>query len=74
MLVGAFCGMMIADVVSIGEGPPWASAFGIFIGCLLGITIPKWLVRNSETKGLNKLNASTALLSHLDDDELDSIA
>jgi len=68
--IGVFCGMIIADICGLSDGPIWANALGIIIGCLLGIAIPKMLVSNSSTKGLNKLNASTALLGALPDDEV----
>lgn len=71
--MGTFCGMMIAEVCGISEGPLWANSFGIILGCLLGILIPKMIVSNSETKGLNKINASNALLGTLSEEELQAI-
>lgn len=72
--IGTFCGMIIAEVCGLSEGPLWANAFGVIIGCLLGILIPSLLISSPETKGLNKINANRALLGNLDGDELEALS
>lgn len=72
--IGTFCGMMISVICGLSDGPLWANAFGVIVGCLLGIAVPKMLISNSETKGLNKNAASSLLLGNLDADELEAIS
>eukprot|EP00335_Anophryoides_haemophila_P000050 CAMPEP_0204821484 /NCGR_PEP_ID=MMETSP1018-20131115/20874_1 /ASSEMBLY_ACC=CAM_ASM_000518 /TAXON_ID=46462 /ORGANISM="Anophryoides haemophila, Strain AH6" /LENGTH=107 /DNA_ID=CAMNT_0051933033 /DNA_START=354 /DNA_END=677 /DNA_ORIENTATION=+ len=55
--MGTFVGLMLKDATGINEGPLWANAIGIIFGCLLGIAIPKLIVGNSSTVGLNKISA-----------------
>ena len=46
--LGTFCGLIISHVTEIDSGPIWAESVGITIGCLLGILIPKMILRNSK--------------------------
>lgn len=43
--LGTFCGLIIANITSVNDGPIWANSLGIVIGCLLGILIPKMILR-----------------------------
>ena len=65
--VGTFCGLIISDVTGISEGPIWANSLGIIIGCLLGILIPKMLLKNSKQLGLNRISTKEVLLGAMDD-------
>lgn len=49
IFLGTFCGAIISDLAEISDGPIWANAIGIIIGCLLGIFIPKMIISNSGT-------------------------
>lgn len=55
--LGTFCGLIISNLTSVNDGPIWANSLGIVIGCLLGILIPKMLLRKSGQLGLNKVSA-----------------
>jgi Na+-translocating ferredoxin:NAD+ oxidoreductase RnfD subunit len=57
IFLGTFCGKIIENITDTEEGPMWANAFGITIGCLLGIMIPKMIISDSSTSGLNKVTA-----------------
>lgn len=46
--VGTFCGMMIINITGINDSPIWSQSLGIVIGCLLGIAIPKLILRDSK--------------------------
>jgi uncharacterized membrane protein required for colicin V production len=69
--IGTFIGMMVADIVGFSDGPLWAQAIGIFFGCLIGIAVPKAILRNSSTMGLNKVSHRQALLGDTDQEELE---
>lgn len=71
--LGTFVSIILQRSTGIGETPLWANAIGIVIGCLLGILVPKLILRNSRTGGLNKIRASTILLGNMDTDELKEI-
>lgn len=71
--LGTFVGKMLADTSKIEESPLWSEAIGIIIGCLLGVAIPKMIMGNSETKGLNKVAANSIILGNMDEEELKAI-
>lgn len=45
--LGTFCGLIISNLTWVNDGPIWANSLGIIIGCLLGILIPKLILRKS---------------------------
>ena len=70
IFLGTFCGTIIENITGVDSGPMWANAFGIIVGCLLGILIPKLILSNSSTTGLNKITSRQVLLGSMDTDEL----
>lgn len=60
-------------MLGFADGPLWANCFGIGIGCLIGIAVPRAILRDSATSGLNKIAAKSVLLGTLDDEELKAI-
>lgn len=73
MFVGNFMGVFVADLVGYNDGPFWTGCIGVFFGCLLGIVVPKAILRNSHTMGLNKISHHQQLLGEVTKDELESI-
>jgi len=71
--LGTFVGLILKNLSSVENTPIWAEIIGIVIGCLLGILIPKLILRNSKTMGLNKMKASTVMLGNMELDELKEI-
>lgn len=71
--LGTFVGNMVADLVGFADGPLWSNCIGIVIGCLIGIAVPKAILRNSENMGINKVTTRNALMGNMDKDELNSI-
>lgn len=71
--LGTFAGKMISDVTKIDASPLWAEAVGIIIGCLIGIVVPKLILSNTQTKGLNKISSANVILGNMEDDELEAI-
>ena len=51
----------------------YANSIGIIIGCLIGILIPKMILKKSKTLGLNKITSKEVLLGAMDKDELDAL-
>ena len=43
--LGTFIGLIISNLTNIYEGPIWANSVGIVIGCLIGIFIPKLILK-----------------------------
>lgn len=43
--VSTFIGRLIAEETGMKDGPMWAMAFGLFVGCLLGIIIPRVIIK-----------------------------
>lgn len=41
--LGTFAGIIIKSMTKINDTPLWADAFGIIIGCLIGLYVPKYL-------------------------------
>ncbi len=70
IFLGNFSGLMIQHITDIDDGPIWANTFGVTIGCLIGIFIPKMLISNSSTQGLNKITSRQVLLGAQDIPEL----
>lgn len=68
--MGTFIGMIFKDLTGVESGPLWAEIIGIIIGCLLGIAIPKMILKNSSNMGLNKICARNCLLGSMDYKEL----
>lgn len=71
--MGTFCGVMISNITGIDDGPLWANAIGIIVGCLLGIAIPKMIIGDSEHSGLNKIKTRTILIGNMDVEQLEAI-
>jgi len=71
--LGTFVGLILKKLSNIKENPIWSDIIGIVIGCLLGIVVPKLILRNSKTMGLNKMKASTVMLGNMDIDELEEL-
>eukprot|EP00828_Plagiopyla_frontata_P004100 TRINITY_DN11411_c0_g1_i2.p1 TRINITY_DN11411_c0_g1~~TRINITY_DN11411_c0_g1_i2.p1 ORF type:complete len:277 (+),score=40.08 TRINITY_DN11411_c0_g1_i2:160-990(+) len=71
--LGTFCGLIISHATGINDGPIWAQALGIIIGCLLGILIPKLLLKGSTSMGLNKVSARQVLLGAMQQSEIEAI-
>lgn len=71
--LGTFCGLIIQNITGINEGPIYSNSIGIVIGCLIGILIPKLILRKSKTLGLNKITTKEVLLGAMGKDELDAL-
>jgi len=71
--LGTFVGVIIKKLTATDATPIWCQMIGIVIGCLLGILIPKLIVGNSKTMGLNKMKASVVLLGTMSTEELTEI-
>lgn len=41
--LGSFTGVMIKSLTKIEDTPLWADAFGIIIGCLIGLYVPRYI-------------------------------
>ena len=48
---------MLEDMTGTAEGPMWSNSLGMIIGCLIGIVVPKAILSNSATMGINKISA-----------------
>jgi len=73
-LMGTFCGLVIEDLTEVNETPIWGDALGIFVGCLVGIIVPKLILGDtSEVHGLNKVTSNAAFLGDLDSEQLDAL-
>jgi len=60
--------------LGINDGPMWSNCLGIFIGCLIGIYIPKKIMsRYSATSGYNRISSKTVVLGNMDEEELEAI-
>mmetsp|Transcript_39584 Transcript_39584/g.60857 ORF Transcript_39584/g.60857 Transcript_39584/m.60857 type:complete len:121 (-) Transcript_39584:45-407(-) len=68
--LGTFSGLILADATRVYDYPIWTEAIGIVIGCLLGILIPKMILSNSTTTGLNKVSAKQVFMGAMEVDEL----
>jgi len=73
MFVGNFIGVMVSDFIGFNDGPLWAAVVGVFFGCLVGIVVPKAILRNSSTMGLNRVSHHQQLLGDVAQDELELI-
>lgn len=71
--LGTFCGNIVGDIVGFSEGPLWANCLGIIVGCLIGIAVPKAILRNSENMGINKVTTRNALMGNMTAEELNCI-
>lgn len=63
----------MGDLVGFQDGPLWANCLGIIVGCLIGIAVPKAILRNSENMGINKVTTRNALMGNMESDELQCI-
>lgn len=63
----------MADILGFTDGPLWANCLGIGVGCLIGIAVPKAIIRDSSSSGLNKIAAKSTILGTMDTDELQAI-
>lgn len=61
-----FVGLTFKKIANVDEFPIWVELTGILIGCLLGILIPKIILKYSTTLGLNKIKASAILFGNTD--------
>lgn len=41
--LGTFSGIIIKSITKIDDTPIWSDAFGIIIGCLIGLYVPKYI-------------------------------
>ena len=41
--VGTFASAIMVHLTGVKEAPLWANTVGVFIGCLLGIVVPRWI-------------------------------
>lgn len=73
MFVGNFMGVFVADLFGFNDGPFWTGCIGVFFGCLLGIVVPKAILRNSHTMGLNKISHTQQMLGDVTKEELEAI-
>lgn len=74
MFLGTFFGIILKSSLEIDDGPIWANAFGITIGCLLGIYVPVLILGTDvKTTGLNKVSAESIVLGTMDINELKAL-
>ncbi len=55
--LGPFFAAMAMAITGINDGPLWSNSVGMFLGCLLGILIPKMIFTDSLNHGLNTISA-----------------
>ena len=41
--VGTFASVIMIHLTDVKQSPLWANTIGIFLGCLLGIVVPRWI-------------------------------
>jgi len=72
--VSTFLGTIISDLTKVDDTPIWGDAFGIFVGCLIGIVVPKMILGDSsDTHGCNRVTSKSAFLGDLDKYKLDML-
>jgi Na+/glutamate symporter len=45
--VGTFVSVIMTHVTGIKEAPMWVNTVGIFLGCIVGLVVPRWLTGRS---------------------------